>query len=125
MSITANVSALILLFTPGLTYDLDNPGFYLIQVSRLFDSLSTWIYVYFLLRVSLLMPVYLNFGKLHLYSHQRMIDCKLYWTNGIAIVLILNDLICTTLIKSWGTIWMSFIPLVMEAVVLIFSLRRI
>ena len=60
---------LVVLFVPGLNLDMDNIGFYLVQTSRLFDLLSTWTYVYYLLRVSLLMPTYLNFKKLHLYKH--------------------------------------------------------
>ena len=125
LMVCSAVFALIVLFKPGLTYDLDNPGFYLVQASRLLDLLSTWIYVYFLLRVALLMPTYLNFGKLHLYSNQRAIDCILHWTNAAAVLLILNDILCTTFIKSYATVWLSLLPLVMEGFVLIFSLRRI
>ena len=71
------------------------------------------------------MPTYLNFGKLHLYNDQKIIDCKLYWTNAVAIVLIFNDIICTTFSKSYGTVWLTLLPLVMEGIVLIFSLQRI
>ena len=82
--------ALIVLFKPGLTYDLDNPGFYLIQGSRLLDLLTTWIYVYYLLRVALLMPTYLNFGKLHLYNNQKWIDRVLNLTNAVVVLFIFN-----------------------------------
>ena len=125
LMVCSAIIALIVLFKPGLTYDLDNPGFYLIQASRLLDLLSTWIYVYFLLRVALLMPTYLNFGKLHLYSNQRWIACVLHWANSVAILLMVSDVLCTTFIVSYATVWLSLLPLLMEGFVLIFALRRI
>ena len=54
-----------------------------------------------------------------------MINCKLYWTNTLVIVLILNDIIGTTLIKSWGTVWLSVAPLFLEGVVLVLALGLI
>ena len=60
---------LTVLFVPGLSYALDNPGFYLLQLSRLLDLLASWTYVFYVLRVSLLMPTYLNFKRLHLYKN--------------------------------------------------------
>ena len=119
------VLALIVLFKEGLSFELDNPGFYIMQASRLLDLLTTWIYVYYLLKVGLLMPTYLNFGKLHLYNNQIEISCLLHWTNIVAILLILNDIVCTTFIEAYNTIWLGLLPLFMEGAVLVFALRRI
>ena len=80
--------------------------------------LYSWTYVFYILRVSLLMPTYLNFKQLHLYKHQRSIDLKLYWTNGVVLFLILLDIITTTFIDSKDTIWLSFLPLVIQSIVL-------
>ena len=62
---------LSVLFSNKLEYDIDNPGFYMMQAQALLENLAVWIYVYYILRTGLLMPVYLNFAKLHLYSNQQ------------------------------------------------------
>ena len=119
------ILALIVLFKHDLSYEIDNPGFYIMQASRLLDLLTTWIYVYYLLKVGLLMPTYLNFSKLHLYNNQREIACVLNWTNIFTILLIFNDIACTTFIEAYNTIWVGLLPLFMEGAVLVFALRRI
>ena len=119
------VSALIVLFHEGYTFDFKNPGFYLVQGQRLFDSVTTWIYVYNILRVSLLMPTYLKFGRLHLYAHQRVIDCKLYWTNAAAVALIILDLVVTSLFQQWKFVWLAFAPIFLEGLVLVYALMLI
>ena len=60
---------LVVLFVPQLSYAIDNPGFYIVQLSRLLDLLVGWTYIYYILRVSLLVPTYLNFKRLRLYRH--------------------------------------------------------
>ena len=92
------ICALIDLFDGTTDFEYLNPGFYLVQAQRLFDSITTWIYVYNILRVSLLMPTYLKFGKRHLYSHQRAINIKLCWINAAAVLLIIVDLVVTSLL---------------------------
>lgn len=39
--------------------------------------------------------------------------------------MILNDVVLTTLLRSYAAIWTEILPLVLEGIVLIFSLKRI
>ena len=58
----------VVLLRDDLSYELENEGFYYGQLQNLLNLFSTWIYVYHILRVGLLMPVYLNFSQLNLYK---------------------------------------------------------
>ena len=125
MMMISSIMMLIVHFVPGLNYAIKNSGFYLIQISRLFDLLYSWNYVFYILRVSLLMPTYLNFKQLHLYKHQRSIYLRLYWTNGVAYFLNFLDIIITTFIDSEDTIWLSFLPLIIQGLILTFATLQI
>ena len=71
------------------------------------------------------MPVYLNFSQLNLYKFQRLINFHLIWINALAVILILNDVILTTVLRSYAFIWTEILPLVLEGIVLIWSLKAI
>ena len=116
---------LVVLFVPQLSYAIDNPGFYIVQLSRLLDLLVGWTYIYYILRVSLLVPTYLNFKRLRLYRHQRRIAILLYWTNGVALVFIFADIITTSLVSSYNTVWLSFLPFLIQGAVLILAMKYI
>ena len=81
--------------------------------------------MFFILKVALLVPVYLNFSKLHLYNNQRAINCTLHWTNAIAVALLINSIIVTTYIRSYMVEWLELLPVLMQGIVLIVSLKRI
>ena len=68
LTFSAEMIETVVLMREDLSYEVDNNGFYLGQVQNLLNLLSTWIYVYHILRVGLLMPVYLNFSQYNLYK---------------------------------------------------------
>ena len=68
LTFSAEMIETVVLMSDNLSYEVDNDGFYLGQVQNLLNLLSTWIYVYHILRVGLLMPVYLNFSQYNLYK---------------------------------------------------------
>ena len=71
------------------------------------------------------MPVYLNFKQLHLYKHQRKIYLQLYWTNGVALFIILLDISITTFLDGYDFVWLTFLPLLVQVVVLSFAMIQI
>ena len=54
-----------------------------------------------------------------------MINFHLIWVNALAVVLIMNDVILTTVLRDYTTIWTEILPLFLEGIVLVFSLNRI
>ena len=81
--------------------------------------------MYNILRVALLIPTYLKFDRLHLFSHQRIIDCKLYWTSAVATTLIIFDLVMTSAVQQYKLVWLAFAPILLESLVIIKALKLI
>ena len=81
--------------------------------------------MYNILRAALLIPTYLKFDRLHLYSHQRTIDCKLFWTSAVATTLIIFDLVMTSAAQQYKLVWLAFAPVLLEALVLKKALKLI
>ena len=46
------------------------------------------------------MPAYLNFKRHHNYKHQKSINCKLYLTNGIVLIIIFLDIGTTSFLDN-------------------------
>ena len=46
------------------------------------------------------MPAYLNFKRHQHYKHQKSINCKLYFTNGIVLIIIFLDIGTTSFLDN-------------------------